>query len=339
MVGQGACAPLGLWTTDDTQLDEKVLGGAADELGAAGWALIGPPSAQMLVAKTLPIGGRRQRRLVQIILEPFAPLITGRSDIGLCEDLPGDDEDAAAELGRRIRWCVEHLGVLPMLAASTTGARIQDLEYRHRRDAGRGAVVDAPGRIEGLDDLVGGGDGGAGVVGVGEIEPAAHWGREHIDPAEIGAGTEMVLLDQSAAYLATAGSIELGYGPVRRLSGAALAEVLAADKLPFGVFVATLPATERLSVPPAMPAPHPLMRPDRDVIAPITTESVRGLCAPLADGGAGLSIEDLAIDEAWVWEGSRRFLEHWATTLRAARRALSHYSECVAAEACSGMLT
>ena len=319
VVGQAACAPLGWWTEDETRL-EAVLGAAADELSAAGWSPIGPPGVQMLVAKTMVIEGRRQRRLVQIVLEPFAPLITKRTEIGLCEDLPGDDDAAAVELGRRISWCVKHLGVLPMVAASTTGARIQDLEYRRRRTSGRGVIVEAPGLIEGLD--LGGGDGGAGAVGVGEIEPAAHGPtRECIDPAEIGPGTEIALLDQSAAYLATAGSIELGYGPVRHLTGAALAGVLAGDKLPFGVFWAVLPAVGRISVPANMPAPHPLMHPDRDVSALITTESVRGLCAPVYDGGAGLDIDDLAIDEAWVWASSRRFLEQWAATLRAARLA------------------
>ena len=318
VVGQGGCAPLGLWAEDETQL-EAVLDAAAGELAAAGWVPIGRLGAQTLVAKTMVIEGRRQRRLVQIILEPFAPLITKRTEIGLCEDLPADDEDAAAELGRRISWLSDQLGVLPTVAASTTGARMVDLEYRRRRTSGRGAVVDTPGVIEGLDG--GGTDAGAGAVGVDEIEPAAHWGREHIEATEIGPNTEVALLDQSAAYLATAGSIELGYGPVGHLTGTALAEVLAGEKLPFGVFWAVLPALGRISVPANMPPPHPLMRRDRDVIAPITTESVRGLCAPVDDGGAGLDIDDLAIDQAWIWESSRRFLEPWAATLRTARLA------------------
>jgi hypothetical protein len=157
---------------------------------------------------------------------------------------------------------------------------------------------------------------------VGELEPAAHWGRPHIDASEIGPNTDLALLDQRGAYLATAGSIELGFGPVTHVVEAEeVARVLAGDKPPFGVFLAVLPAGGRLSTPAQLPLPHPLMRPDRDVTAWITTESVRGLCEPIKDGGAGLSIEDLAIDEAWTWESSRRFLEDWAARLRAARLA------------------
>ena len=317
VIGRAACEALGWWTQEEDRLPE-VIAETAPVLGSAGWTLLGAPGAQTLLSKTVTIpGGRRERRLVQIVLEPFAPLITKRTELGLLENLPESDTDAAAELGRRIRWLVEHLGVLPVVTAAGTGARILDDIYRTR---GKGAVVTEAGLIPGLE--VDAGDGGAGAVGVGELEPAAHWGRPHIDANEISADTELVLLDQRGAYLATAGSIELGFGPLTHVVGAEhVSDILRADKAPFGVFRAVLPAGGRLSTPPQLPLPHPLMHPDRDVTAWITTESVRGLCAPVADGGAGLSIEDLGIDEAWVWESSRRFLQDWAARLRTARLA------------------
>ena len=285
VIGRAACEALGWWTQEEDRLRETIAA-TVPVLGSAGWTLLGAPGAQTLLSKTVTIaGGRRERRLVQIVLEPFAPLITKRTELGLLENLPESDTDAAAELGRRITWLVEHLGVLPMVTAAGTGARILDDIYRTR---GRGAVVTEPGLIPGLE--IDAGDSGAGAVGVGELEPAAHWGRPHIDANEISADTELVLLDQRGAYLATAGSIELGFGPLTHVVGAEhVSAILRAAKTPFGVFRTVLPAGGRLSTPPQLPLPHPLMHPDRDVTAWITTESVRGLCAPVADGGAGVN--------------------------------------------------
>jgi hypothetical protein len=288
VIGRPACEALGWWTDDEAAL-QQTMAARVGGLREAGWGLIGELGPQLLLTKTLAVKGRgRERRIVQIVLEPFAPLITKRTELGLLEDLPAGDEEAAREVGRRVMWLAEHLGVLPMVTAASTGARIQDDVYRARK-SGRGAVVDAAGVIPDLD--VAAGDGGAGAVGVGELEPAAHWGRPHIDASEIGPNTDLALTDQRGAYLATAGSIELGFGPVTHVVGGdEVARVLAGDKPPFGVFLAVLPAGGRLSTPAQLPLPHPLMRPDRDVTAWITTESVRGLCEPIKDGGAGLSV-------------------------------------------------
>ncbi|TEA09205.1 hypothetical protein [Mycobacteroides salmoniphilum] len=371
IIGPAACELLGWWSDEITEEDARLspaqlqdfLAGVFGSLDGTGWELLTGPdkkmpdklSPQMLLVKKVTMYQRDakgnllkdgrgndvtriERRMVQLILEPFAEEITGRSEIGLLENLPEDDEAATREVGRRVVWLTEQLGILPTVAAATTGQRIQDEIYKARKKKGTekgGAIVDKPGVIEGV--AIGAGDEGAGVISVGELEPAAHWGRPHIAASEIPDECDLLLLDQSAAYLATAGTIELGFGDIDHLQGDQdIARMFAAAtarstsrkdptaKWPFGIFLAVLPAgsSDRCNhLPKNMPLPHPLMEKDRDVDVWITTESVRGLCAPVEEGGGGFRLEDLAIDEAYVWDDTRRFLEDWAAKLRAVRLA------------------
>ncbi|SKZ04368.1 Uncharacterised protein [Mycobacteroides abscessus subsp. bolletii] len=372
IIGSAACELLGWWrdelNAENARLSaaelQDFLAGVFQSLEGTGWELLGEPdklSPQMLLVKRVtmyqrnPSDGtikkdargndvtRTERRMVQLILEPFAEEITGRSEIGLLENLPEDDETATREVGRRVQWLTEQLGVLPTVSAATTGQRIQDEIYKARKKKGAdkgGAVVDKPGVIKGVTIEgveIGAGDEGAGVISVGELEPAAHWGRPYIAASEIPDECELLLLDQTAAYLATAGSIELGFGDIHHLQGdqditrmfaAATAKSTSRKdptaKWPFGIFLAVLPAgsSDRCNhLPKNMPLPHPLMEKDRDVDVWITTESVRGLCAPVEEGGGGFRLEDLAIDEAYIWDDTRRFLEDWAAKLRAVRLA------------------
>lgn len=354
VVGAAACQGLGWWPAQITEADSRLSAEALQEFLAAvvaslagtGWELLGAREAkkpeklspQLLLVKHVTISkdaagrkvNRRERRMVQLVLEPFAEYITGRSEIGLCEDLPEDDEAATGELGRRIVWLTQQLGVLPAVPAATTGQRLADVLYKSSQANG-GAVPQGPGVLPGLD--IGPGDEGAGAVGPGELEPAAHWGRPRIDAAEIPDECDLVLLDQQAAYLATAGSIELGFGEITHLSSAAEIAALLAPawndeqegkkpKWPFGVFLAVLPAGERLAqLPTNLPLPHPLQAYGHDVTAWITGESVKGMLAPVQQGGAGLSLDDLAITEAYVFADTRRFLDDWTGRLRTARAA------------------
>lgn len=366
VIGPQACQQLGWWTEDPKAIHDMLVAAVA-ALRPTGWNLLGElenVSPQLLLVKKVQITERdpktgealindrtgkprthTERRMVQLILEPYAEAITKRSEIGLLEDLPEDDEAAAREVGRRVVWLTEQLGVLPTVAAATTGQRIQDEVYKARKARRDGrkakgeeaaksdAIVEAPGTIPGFH--VPAGDEGAGAVGVDEFEPAAHWGRPHIEPSEIPDECDLLLLDQTAAYLATAGSIELGFGEVFHLEGKdAVSRLFAAStarstdkndpssKWPFGIFRAVLPAGNSIKsrqLPKNLPLPHPLMHKDHEVTAWITTESVRGLCRAVEAGGGGYRLEDLAIDEAHVWTDSRRFLEDWAATLRSAR--------------------
>ena len=70
-----------------------------------------------------------------------------------------------------------------------------------------------------------------------------------------------------------------------------------------------------------LPLPHPQMRADQPVQAWLTTEDLDGLAKDVRDGGAGLPVEQLAVDEAIVWPQQGRILEAWATRLREAREA------------------
>ena len=63
------------------------------------------------------------------------------------------------------------------------------------------------------------------------------------------------------------------------------------------------------------------MRADEPVQAWLTTEDLDGLAKDVRDGGAGLPVEQLAVDEAIVWPQQGRILEAWATRLRQAREA------------------
>lgn len=92
--------------------------------------------------------------------------------------------------------------------------------------------------------------------------------------------TSLVTIDQRAAYLASAGQYAL---------------------------------------PEKLPLPHPAMLEDQSVQTWITTVSLDGLCAPIADGGMGLDVDDLDITEAWVYEEQGRALDKWAKVLREAR--------------------
>ena len=71
-------------------------------------------------------------------------------------------------------------------------------------------------------------------------------------------------------------------------------------------------------LPAMLPLPHPQMRADEPAQAWLTTEDLDGLAKDVRDGGAGLSAEQLAVDEAIVWPQQGRVLEAWATRLREA---------------------
>ena len=75
-----------------------------------------------------------------------------------------------------------------------------------------------------------------------------------------------------------------------------------------------------------LPAPHPQMRIDEPAQAWLTTEDLDGLAKDVRDGGAGLTVEQLAVDEAIVWPQQGRILEAWATRLREAREAFGRRS-------------
>ncbi|MBE7194495.1 MAG: hypothetical protein INR66_18705, partial [Gordonia polyisoprenivorans] len=240
--------------------------------------------------------------LLDIVLEPYAwtaeridkagvlGIDDGDGDIGT--GLGEDDASASAELGRRLAACVQHLDVLPSLSPARTGAAIADRIWNSRRKRGKGLVIDTPGPLPALED---------GPAPHEDLEPPVVWTRhpEDLDVAgEVAPMVELVELDQRRAYLAST-AIDLGYGTPKHVAGQAAAEAIgrgwaqSSPRTPFGIARVWLPAGEEIAAPDWLPLPHPMMAPDRRVLAWVTTRSVRGLCDPVASGGAGVELDDL----------------------------------------------
>lgn len=287
--------------------------------GVDGWHLFEPASGSIGHHIRLSRTKGRDRYMVDVILEPWAWTVPDKRDrlgiIGSASDGTAIAEDAsemetARELARRLTWHVAHVGVLPAGTPARTGAVLADRVYRDRTRLGKGIVVSKPGKMPPIDL---GGD-------KDELEPVPPWARvmrtEDADNA-----TRVVTIDQTASFLATAGMINLGYGEVACVAGDEAVAAAVADVRPFGVWRVVLPAAQRLALPELLPLPHPRMRVDRDVQTWVTTESLRTLTESVASGGAGLELDDLGIDEAWLFEHQGLVLRRWKEMLTDARKA------------------
>ena len=331
-VGIDSCSQLG-WSIDPGSEDdvddlEQLRQRAATELTqtitaslppliAAGWELRGDPGYVIHLIRKVG----KATQMVDLILEPYVWTYWNKDfgwgnrigDMGILGNpaagtyLPDDDLPAARELGRRLAWSVKHLDTLPGPTPARTGAAVLDKIRRERLRTGKGIVVTAGGPIPPIDGAP-----------RGDFEPAAGWSRIP-DADDLEGATALVTIDQRAAYLASAGMLSFGYGRVRNLLGVDAAAAATSDKPPFGIWRVTLPAAGQYALPEKLPLPHPAMLDDQPVQTWITTISLDGLCAPIADGGMGLDVDDLDITEAWVYEEQGRALDKWAKVLREAR--------------------
>ncbi|PQP13751.1 hypothetical protein [Rhodococcus opacus] len=335
VVGQAACELLG-WiidpgSEDDVDDMEALRNRAAQELTAvlhaaltpllnAGWELRGDPGHVVHLSRSIG----KFTSMVDVVIEPYVWTYWNKDfgwhnrvgDMGILGSptagtyLPDDDLPAARELGRRLAWCAKYLGVLPGPTPARTGAAIVDKIKRERTRSGKGIVVTAPGSVPPLDGPP-----------RGDLEPAVGWTRvPEVDDFENV--HRLVSIDQRAAYLASAGMLELGYGQPTHLTGQAAATAAMGDKgAPFGLWRITLPPGQALSLPEKLPLPHPHMLADQPVQTWVSTVSLDGLCSPVADGGIGAELDDLDITEAWVYPQQGRALDKWAKILREARKA------------------
>ncbi|MCB8913950.1 hypothetical protein [Rhodococcus rhodochrous] len=331
-VGIDSCSQLG-WgidpgSEDDVDDLEQLRQRAATELTqtitaslppliAAGWELRGDPGYVIHLIRKVG----KATQMVDLVLEPYVWTYWNKDfgwgnrvgDMGILGNpaagtyLPDDDLPAARELGRRLAWSVKHLDTLPGPTPARTGAAVLDKIRRERLRTGKGIVVTAGGPIPPIDGAP-----------RGDFEPAAGWSRIP-DADDLEGATALVTIDQRAAYLASAGMLSFGYGRVRNLLGVDAAAAATSDKPPFGIWRVTLPAAGQYALPEKLPLPHPAMLDDQPVQTWITTISLDGLCAPIADGGMGLDVDDLDITEAWVYEEQGRALDKWAKVLREAR--------------------
>ncbi|MDZ7910865.1 MAG: hypothetical protein U5O16_03375 [Rhodococcus sp. (in: high G+C Gram-positive bacteria)] len=334
IVGIEACEMLG-WiidpgSEDDVDDMEILRTRAAEELTTilhatltpmltAGWELRGEPGHVVHLSRTTG----NFTSMVDIFIEPYVWTYWNKDfgwgnrvgDMGILGSptagtyLPDDDLPAARELGRRLAWCAQHLGVLPGPTPARTGAAIVDKIKRDRTRSGKGIVVTAGGPVPPLDGEP-----------RGDLEPAVGWTRIP-DLEELTEGaTQLVSIDQRAAYLASAGMLEFGYGKPRHLRGEDALDAAGQSKTPFGLWRVTLPPGDMLALPPALPLPHPHMLADQPVQTWITTVSLDALQTSIADGGIGAELDDLDITEAWVYPQQGRALDKWAKTLREARK-------------------
>lgn len=266
-----------------------------------------------------PAGSGETRR-VHLVVLPFRwldPATQRPNDEGMAgtrgtvSELPDDedDEDAAvAVLGQRIAWLAAladkskgHLSEPPLLPAArpaTVGAALLDVVRRRAR---------SPQRIEAcpVPDTV--------AAETPRLDPdLENW--KNMPHTAKGDAVD-VEVDQRAAFLASTGQVELGYGkPVelRKVDPAVFA-----DKPPFGLWRVTTPPGASLDgLSRRLPLPHEYMAWDSAATFWATTRAVEHLLAPVDDGGAGVSIAELAIDGAWVWPGHARLLRNWAELLR-----------------------
>lgn len=266
-----------------------------------------------------PDGGGEARR-VHLVVLPFRwldPASQRPNDEGMAgtrgavSELPDDesDEDAAvAVLGERIAWLAAlpikskaHESEPPLLPAArpaSLGAALLDVVRRRSR---------SPQRIEAcpVPDTV--------AAETPRLDPdLENW--KNMPHTAKGDAVD-VEVDQRAAFLASTGQVELGYGtPVelRKVDPAVFA-----DKPPFGLWRVTTPPGASLDgLSRLLPLPHAYMAWESAATFWATTRAVQHLLAPVDDGGAGLSIAELAIDGAWVWPGHARQLRNWADLLR-----------------------
>ncbi|QYA99864.1 hypothetical protein I1A62_01485 (plasmid) [Rhodococcus sp. USK10] len=334
IVGQGACDALG-WVIDpgdeDDFKDMEVLRTrAAADLTAvlqatlmpmlnAGWELRGDPGHVVHLSRSIG----KFTSMVDVVIEPYVWTYWNKDfswnnrvgEMGILGSptagtyLPDDDLPAARELGRRLAWCAKHLGVLPGPTPARTGAAIVDKIKRERTRTGKGLVVATAGPVPPLDG-----------ARRGDLEPAAGWTRVP-DEQDLEGACRLVSIDQRAAYLASAGMLEFGYGQPTHLTGGAAAAAAVGEKgAPFGLWRITLPPAQTLSLPEKLPLPHPHMLIDQPVQTWVTTVSLDGLREPVADGGIGADLDDLDITEAWVFPQQGRVLDKWAKILREARK-------------------
>lgn len=316
-----------------------------------GWRLRVPadiPLNEVATGPLIPLqytdGGNRPFR-VDVFIEPYMWTLSVKPQLGILGSeggpsaMPEAEAELTTELARRIRWSITSLGTLPAITGAGIGANMVDSIFRPRRKAAEKhsatsrsgaqkspAFVTDPTPLPPLvgDDL--------------EAEIPLLWSRRPT-PDEIANATTAIVVDQRASYLASAGTINLGWGDPAHLAGTALDAVLRRDKLPFALWHVEIPAPSEVNADPRLPVVIPPMQRDLDkrYTAWITTESLTTLTNPVPDGGGGLDLIDLSISEAFVYPHEGRILEAWAKKLRLARAEAIESQDAAAREIIAGI--
>lgn len=250
-------------------------------------------------------------RKAQIVLAPLLyldPPPQRPGDMGVAgvegtpTELPEDESEAVKILADRIAWLagIGDAGLVPASRWATVGAQLLD----RKRQSGRAKQIEAcplPTEVT--------------VEAGGDLEPTlpVKWdNRPHR-----GRGDALdVQVDQRAAYLASAGQVELGFGKPKELRKIKV-DVFHEQRPPFGLWRLNLPPAEQIDgMTTKLPLPHPHMSWTEPTTLWVTTRSIQHLTAPVEAGGAGLAVEELDITTAWVWPEQSRLLRGWADALR-----------------------
>ncbi|WP_099020859.1 hypothetical protein [Mycolicibacterium palauense] len=250
-------------------------------------------------------------RKAQIVLVPLLyldPPPQQPGDMGVAgkegtpTELPEDEAEAVKLLADRIAWLagIGDAGLVPSSRWANVGAQLLD----RKRQSGRTKAIEVcplPTEVS--------------VEAGADLEPTLpvkwdnrpHRGREDAVDVQV---------DQRAAYLASAGQVELGFGKPKELQQIKV-DVFNQQRPPFGLWRLHLPPAEQMDgLTTKLPLPHPSMHWKEPTTLWVTTRSIQHLTAPVESGGAGLGVEELDIDTAWVWPEQSRLLRGWADALR-----------------------
>lgn len=221
---------------------------------------------------------------------------------GTPTELPEDESEAVRILADRIAWLagIGDAGLVPASRWATVGAHLLD----RKRQSGRTKAIEAcplPTEVT--------------VEAGADLEPTlpVKWDNR---PHRAREDAIDVQVDQRAAYLASAGQVELGFGKPKEMHRVKV-DIFHEQRPPFGLWRLNLPPAEQIDgLTTKLPLPHPGMHWKEPTTLWVTTRSIQHLTAPVESGGAGLGVEELDITSAWVWPEQSRLLRGWADALR-----------------------
>lgn len=252
--------------------------------------------------------GDGESRRVHLVLLPFLwldPSPQRPKDEGLAgtrdteTELPDDEDQAVETLGRRIAWLTSiSEGVLPAARPASIGAALLDSVRARARTQKRIEACPLPDTLH---------------AETPRLDPNLEAWKNM--PHNAKGDAVDVEVDQRAAYLASAGQVDLGYGvPVEM--GKVDPEVFA-ERAPFGLWRITTPPAGMLDgLTQKLPLPHEHMHWTESRTFWATTRAVTHLMEPASEGGAGLGLAELNFSGAWVWPHQSRLLRGWADILR-----------------------